>query len=105
MAGIRCRNFQVGPCSSAAAGNGLLAHAGQCWSLDFVSGAFNDGRRFRVLVIVHDFSRGCLALVADTSLSGLRVTRELSAIKARRDRPRTVVSENGKELSGMVMLR
>lgn len=42
------------------------------WSLDFVSDAFTDGRRFRVLAIVDDFSRECMALVADTSLSGLR---------------------------------
>lgn len=42
------------------------------WSLDFVSDAFTDGRWFRVLAIVDDFSRECLALVADTSLSGLR---------------------------------
>ena len=64
------------------------------WSLDFISDAFTDGRRFRVLAIVDDFSRECLALVADTSLSGLRVTRELSAIMARRGRPRTIVSDN-----------
>lgn len=42
------------------------------WSLDFVSDAFTDGRRFRVLAVVDDFSRECLALVADTSRSGLR---------------------------------
>ena len=63
------------------------------WSLDFVSDAFTDGRRFRVLAIVDDFSRECLGLVADTSLSGIRVTRELTAIMARRGRPKTVVSE------------
>ena len=63
------------------------------WSLDFVSDAFTDGRRFRVLAIVDDLSRECLALVADTSLSGLRVTRELTAIMARRGRPKTIVSE------------
>ncbi len=38
------------------------------WSLDFVSDAFTDGRRFRVLAVVDDFTRECLALVADTSL-------------------------------------
>ena len=48
------------------------------WSLDFVSDALRDGRRFRVLTIVDDFTRECLALVADTSLSGERVARELS---------------------------
>ena len=75
------------------------------WSLDFVSDAFTDGRRFRVLCIVDDFSRECLALVADTSLSGLRVTRELMALIDRRGRPRTIVSDNGTELTSMAVLR
>ena len=74
------------------------------WSLDFVSDAFTDGRRFRVLAIVDDFSRECLALAADTSLSGLRVTRELTAIMARRGRPKTIVSDNGTELTSMAVL-
>ena len=43
-----------------------------------------DGRRFRVLVIVDDFTRECLALVVDTSISGRRVARELDAIIADR---------------------
>ena len=75
------------------------------WSLDFVSDAFTDGRRFRVLAIVDDFSRECLGLIADTSLSGLRVTRELSAIMMRRGRPKTIVSDNGTELTSMAVLR
>ena len=75
------------------------------WSLDFVSDAFTDGRRFRVLAIVDDFSRECLGLIADTSLSGIRVTRELSAIIARRGRPETIVSDNGTELTSMAVLR
>lgn len=61
----------------------------QRWSLDFVSDAFTDGRRFRVLTVVDDHTRECLALVADTSLSGGRVVRELDAIIARRGRPLT----------------
>ena len=79
--------------------------ANERWSLDFVSDAFTDGRRFRVLAIVDDFSRECLSLVADTSLSGLRVTRELTAITARRGRPKTIVSDNGTELTSMAVLR
>ncbi len=46
------------------------------WMLDFVSDAFTDGRRFRVLAVVDDFSRECLALVADTSLSGQACGRD-----------------------------
>lgn len=66
----------------------------QRWSLDFVSDAFTDGRRFRVLAVVDDYTRECLALVADTSLSGARVARELSALIARRGKPVTIVSDN-----------
>jgi len=77
----------------------------QRWSLDFVSDAFTDGRRFRILSVVDDFTRECLALVADTSLSGHRVTRELDAIAARRGKPTTVVSDNGTELTSMAVLK
>jgi putative transposase len=62
--------------------------ANERWSLDFISDAFTDGRRFRVLAVVDDFTRECLTLIADTSLSGTRVARELDAIIARRGRPR-----------------
>jgi putative transposase len=77
----------------------------QRWSLDFLSDAFTDGRRFRILAVVDDFSRECLALIADTSLPGLRVVRELEAIIARRGRPIMCVSDNGTELTGMAVLR
>ncbi len=50
------------------------------WSLDFVSDQLTDGRRFRILTVVDDCTRECLALVADTSLSGARVSRELDRL-------------------------
>ena len=50
------------------------------WSLDFLSDTISDGRRFRGLAIVDDYTRECLALVADTSLSGLRVARKLDGV-------------------------
>ena len=50
----------------------------QRWSLDFVSDGFTDGRRFRILAVVDDFTRESLALIPDTSLSGQRVARELT---------------------------
>ena len=77
----------------------------QRWSLDFLSDAFADGRRFRILAIVDDFTRECLALVPDTSLPGLRVARELDALIARRGGPAMCVSDNGTEFTGMAILR
>jgi putative transposase len=77
----------------------------QRWSLDFVADALACGRRFRVLAVLDDFTRECLALVADTSLSGLRVGRELDRIVALRGRPAMIVSDNGTELTSRAMLR
>ena len=65
----------------------------QRWSLDFISDAFVDWRRFRVLTIVADFTRECLALITDTSLSGARVPRELDAIVAWHGRPAAVITD------------
>ena len=77
----------------------------QRWSLDFMSDTFTDGRRFRIFCVVDDFSRECVALVADTSLSGARVARELDAAIAARKRPAMIVSDNGSELTSMAMLK
>ncbi len=77
----------------------------QRWSLGFVSDRFTDGRRFRILAVVDDFTRENLTLVADTSLSGLRVTRELGRIAASRSLPGTIVSDNGTEMISMAVFR
>jgi putative transposase len=78
----------------------------QRWSLDFVTDALSSGRRFRVLAVVDDFTRECLGLVVDTSLSGVRVGRELDRIAELRGRyPAMIVSDNGTELTSHAILR
>jgi len=77
----------------------------QRWSLDFVNDALTDGRRFRILTVIDDYTRENLALVADTSLSGLRVSRELDQIIADRGMPITIVSDNGTEFTSMAILK
>lgn len=76
----------------------------QRWSLDFVSDQFGSGRRFRILTVVDDFTKECLALVADTSLSGARVARELDSVIARRGKPAAIVSDNGTEFTSIAIL-
>jgi putative transposase len=66
----------------------------QRWSLDFVSDTLTCSRRFRILCVVDDYTRECLALVADTSLSGMRGARELTRLIGLRGKPHTVVSDN-----------
>jgi putative transposase len=63
-----------------------------------------DGRRFRILTVIDNCTRECLALVADTSLSGRSVARELDAIIDQRGRPDTIVSDNGTEYTSNAIL-
>ena len=67
---LNALDFKLG--SAFQTGDG---HEAERWSLDFVSDALIDSRRFRILAVIDDFSRECLALVADNSLSGIRVAR------------------------------
>jgi len=83
----------------------LPGRINQRWSLDFVADTLSDGRRFRILCIVDDFSRECLATAVDTSLGGVRVVRELERLTFERAMPEMVVSDNGTELTSGAVLR
>ncbi|QBQ47255.1 IS3 family transposase [Brevundimonas naejangsanensis] len=74
------------------------------WSLDFVHDQFATGRRFRILNVVDDVTRECLAAIPDTSISGRRVARELTALIARRGSPAMIVSDNGTEFTSTAIL-
>jgi putative transposase len=74
------------------------------WSLDFVHDQFAQGRRFRILNIVDDVTRVCLAAIPDTSISGKRVARELTMLIGTRGKPRMIVSDNGTEFTSNAML-
>ena len=69
------------------------------WSLDFVHDQMANGRRFRILNVTDDITHECLAAIPDTSISGHRVARELTAIIERRGKPSMIVSDNGTELT------
>jgi putative transposase len=74
------------------------------WSVDFVHDQMANGRRFRVFNVVDDVTRECLAAIADTSISGVRVARELTALIARHGRPGMIVSDNGTEFTSNAVL-
>lgn len=74
------------------------------WSLDFVSDQLTDDRRFRILTVVDYCTRECLVLVTDTSLSGLRVARELDRIIEARGKPKKIVSDNRSEFTSNTIL-
>lgn len=80
------------------------AKANARWSLDFVHDQFACGRRFRVLNIVDDVTRECLAAIPDTSISGRRVARELTDLISQRGKPRMIVSDHGTEFTSNAIL-
>ena len=80
------------------------AKANARWSLDFVHDQFALGRRFRVLNIVDDVTRECLAAIPDTSISGRRVARELTMLIETRGKPGMIVSDHGTEFTSNAIL-
>ena len=73
------------------------------WSVDFVHDQLACGRRLRILNIVDDVTRECLAAIPDTSISGRRVARELTVLIDRRGKPGMIVSDNGTEFTSNAM--
>ena len=82
----------------------VLALPNQRWSLDFVHDQIASGMRFRVLNVVDDVTRECLAAVPDTSISGHRVVRELIQLIAQRGKPGMIVSDTGTGLTSNAVL-
>lgn len=79
------------------------ATVNQRWSMDFVRDTVRDGRAFRALTIVDDFTRECPVIEVDTSLTGERVVRVLDRLAVTRGLPRTLVCDNGPEFRGLVL--
>jgi len=73
------------------------------WSMDFVHDRLIHGRWFRSLTIVDDFTRECLAIEVDTSLTGARVVEVLTQLAQARPLARTIVVDNGPEFAGRVL--
>ena len=74
------------------------ATVNECWSMDFVHDQFSDGRCFRVLNIVDNFSRECVGQIVDVSITGQRVANYLSElIEWLGVKPARIVCDNGTE--------
>lgn len=75
----------------------------QRWSMDFVSDQLSNGRRFRVLNVVDDYSREMIGQLVSVSISGRQVARFLSQLIEQRDRPNKVICDNGTEFTSKAM--
>ena len=73
------------------------------WSMDFVRDTLGDGRAFRALTIVDDFTRESVAIEVDTSLPGERVAQVLERLAGTRGVPSGIVCDNGPEFAGRAL--
>lgn len=80
------------------------AHTNLCWSLDYMSDALTNGRRFRTVNVIDDCNREALGIRVSFSLPAERVTEYLDEIAARRGYPHQLRVDNGPENIGAVMI-
>jgi putative transposase len=73
------------------------------WSMDFVAARLLDGRWFRVLTVVDQFTRECLLLLADSSLNGQKVALGLAQVITERGTPTSITVDNGSEFYSRAM--
>jgi putative transposase len=72
--------------------------------MDFVSDKLADGRSFRILTVVDQFTRECVGLEADRSMTGRKVAEVLEGARRERARlPETITVDNGSEFSGRAL--
>jgi putative transposase len=78
--------------------SGVASRPNQCWSMDFVSDKLADGRAFRILTVVDQFTRECVGLEADGSMTGMKVAQALAGAKQERGHlPESITVDNGSE--------
>lgn len=82
----------------------VATRANECWSMDFVSDKFADGRSFRIFTVIDQFTRECVGLEADRSMTGKKVAEALERARQERSRlPGSITVDNGSEFSGRAL--
>jgi len=78
--------------------SGVATRPNQCWSMDFVSDKLADGRSIRILTVVDQFTRECVGLEADRSMTGVKVAQALNRAQLERGSlPESITVDNGSE--------
>lgn len=82
----------------------MAVRPNQCWSMDFMSDRLADGRPFRILTLVDQFTRECVGLEADRSMSGVKVVEALNrAVLLYGGPPESITCDNGSEIAGRAL--
>ena len=92
-----CQNRELNPVTATK--------PNQVWAMDFVHDRLDDGRPFRSLTLVDQFTKESPAIEVDFSLPGPRVVRVLEWIRESRGLPEEIVIDNGPEFAGVALDR
>jgi putative transposase len=79
------------------------ARPNQHWAMDFMSDALFNGRKIRLLTLMDEYTRECLAIEVDTSINGVRVTGVLTRVAMIRGLPEVIKVDNGPEFIGKAL--
>lgn len=104
QSGLAVRRLKRKRLARSAAAQPLHVRANQEWAIDFVTDTLGTGRGIRLLAVVDAFTRECLGLDVDTSLSSRRVTRTLDQLIEQRGKPESIRCDNGPELTSRHIL-
>lgn len=80
-----------------------ITEANARWSMDFVTDRTRYGSNIRVLTVIDEVTRECLALEVDSSITGRKVTAVLNKIAIFRGLPQEILTDNGSEFTSNVM--
>jgi putative transposase len=80
-------------------------YLGHLWSYDFAMDATEDGRRLKMMPVVDEYSRECLALEVERSITSEEVVKTLDRLFAERGTPRFIRSDNGPEFIAQAVKR
>jgi putative transposase len=80
-------------------------YPGHLWSYDLAMDATEDGRRLKMMPVVDEYSRECLALEVERSITSEEVVKTLDRLFAERGAPRFIRSDNGPEFIAQAVKR
>lgn len=80
-------------------------HRDDVWAYDFVQGRTHDGRAFRMLTVIDEYTRECLKIEVQRRLRGDDVLHCLAELFATRGVPKHLRSDNGPEFTNKVVRR
>lgn len=82
----------------------LATTVNEVWSMDFVSGSLNTGRRIKCLTVADDFGHECVSIVVGWGISGKYVTRLPDQAAVLRGYPLAVRTDNGPEFTSRAFM-